>query len=229
MQGWRSTAAAAVAWYRAQPRAVARALRPAGRRRVLQPADRAAPSDRVLRGPPAGVQLQHAGEEGARRRRASTRGSRRCSRAASIRTRAQARSRRAATRRRWPARDAVRAVRRRGRSPGDRRARQRAISIGRAIRCSIAPKRCSRILEHEAMHQETLLYMWHRLPFEQKRAPAGYRAARRRRAAARRVDRRFPPAARRSASTAARCRSAGTTSVRRCASTCRRSRSSATT
>jgi len=31
------------------------------------------------------------------------------------------------------------------------------------------------ILEHEAMHQETLLYMWHRLPFTQKRQPAGYR------------------------------------------------------
>lgn len=31
------------------------------------------------------------------------------------------------------------------------------------------------ILEHEAMHQETLLYMWHRLPFEQKRRPAHYR------------------------------------------------------
>jgi formylglycine-generating enzyme required for sulfatase activity/cephalosporin-C deacetylase-like acetyl esterase len=30
------------------------------------------------------------------------------------------------------------------------------------------------ILEHEVMHQETLLYMWHRLPFEQKRRPAGY-------------------------------------------------------
>jgi gamma-glutamyl hercynylcysteine S-oxide synthase len=30
------------------------------------------------------------------------------------------------------------------------------------------------ILEHEAMHQETLLYMWHQLPFEQKRRPAGY-------------------------------------------------------
>jgi gamma-glutamyl hercynylcysteine S-oxide synthase len=30
------------------------------------------------------------------------------------------------------------------------------------------------ILEHEAMHQETLLYMWHRLPFEQKRKPASY-------------------------------------------------------
>ena len=30
------------------------------------------------------------------------------------------------------------------------------------------------ILEHEEMHQETLRYMWHRLPLEQKRAPAGY-------------------------------------------------------
>src|SRR5205085_5137701 len=25
-------------------------------------------------------------------------------------------------------------------------------------------------LEHEAMHQETLLYMWHRVPYEMKRA-----------------------------------------------------------
>jgi len=31
------------------------------------------------------------------------------------------------------------------------------------------------ILEHEAMHQETLLYMWHRLPFDRKRRPADYR------------------------------------------------------
>jgi ergothioneine biosynthesis protein EgtB len=30
------------------------------------------------------------------------------------------------------------------------------------------------IIEHEAMHQETLLYMWHRLPLEQKRRPKGY-------------------------------------------------------
>ena len=30
------------------------------------------------------------------------------------------------------------------------------------------------ILEHEAMHQETLLYMWHRLPFDQKRRPTSY-------------------------------------------------------
>jgi ergothioneine biosynthesis protein EgtB len=28
------------------------------------------------------------------------------------------------------------------------------------------------ILEHEEMHQETLLYMWHRLPYAQKRSPA---------------------------------------------------------
>jgi ergothioneine biosynthesis protein EgtB len=31
------------------------------------------------------------------------------------------------------------------------------------------------ILEHEAMHQETLLYMWHRLPLDQKRRPGAYR------------------------------------------------------
>ena len=30
------------------------------------------------------------------------------------------------------------------------------------------------ILEHEAMHQETLLYMWHQLPHDQKRRPKGY-------------------------------------------------------
>jgi len=30
------------------------------------------------------------------------------------------------------------------------------------------------ILEHEAMHQETLLYMWHRLPFDLKRRPSSY-------------------------------------------------------
>lgn len=31
------------------------------------------------------------------------------------------------------------------------------------------------ILEHEAMHQETLLYMWHRLPHDAKRRPTNYR------------------------------------------------------
>src|SRR5262245_20648306 len=33
------------------------------------------------------------------------------------------------------------------------------------------------ILEHEAMHQETLLYMWHRLPCDRKRKPARYVAS----------------------------------------------------
>ena len=56
----------------AEPRAIAGAVRSARRRGVLQPADRPAPSDRVLRRPPAGLQLQHAREDGARRRRAST-------------------------------------------------------------------------------------------------------------------------------------------------------------
>jgi ergothioneine biosynthesis protein EgtB len=31
------------------------------------------------------------------------------------------------------------------------------------------------LLEHEAMHQETLLYMWHRLAHDQKRRPGDYR------------------------------------------------------
>ena len=31
------------------------------------------------------------------------------------------------------------------------------------------------LLEHEAMHQETLLYMWHRLPHAQKHRPADVR------------------------------------------------------
>jgi ergothioneine biosynthesis protein EgtB len=31
------------------------------------------------------------------------------------------------------------------------------------------------IVEHEEMHQETMLYMWHRLPLEHKRRPAEYR------------------------------------------------------
>jgi ergothioneine biosynthesis protein EgtB len=30
------------------------------------------------------------------------------------------------------------------------------------------------IIEHEATHLETLMYMWHRLPFEQKQRPEGY-------------------------------------------------------
>jgi ergothioneine biosynthesis protein EgtB len=72
----------------------------------------------------------------------------------------------------WPSRDAIRGY-------GDR--------ADRAILQAFAEKPIERrddpvlrgglaaytILEHEPMHQETLRYMWHRLPFEQKVAPAG--------------------------------------------------------
>ena len=73
----------------------------------------------------------------------------------------------------WPSRDAVRAFA----AEADRRvvdALERAelerpgdplLDRGEAVFA---------ILEHEAMHQETLLYMWHRLPFESKRKPRRY-------------------------------------------------------
>jgi len=76
----------------------------------------------------------------------------------------------------WPSRDEVLAFGRRadeaiidalGRatfdlSGGEHRAMRRGEAIFTA-------------LEHEAMHQETLLYMWHRLPHELKRAPRALR------------------------------------------------------
>ena len=85
------------------------------------------------------------------------------------------------------------------------------------------------ILEHEAMHQETMLYMWHQLPYEQKRAPG--ECARRRGRRERRHPRgsRFRPAAPPSAPARARFPSAGTTSFPASSSTCRPSRSTSTT
>ena len=86
------------------------------------------------------------------------------------------------------------------------------------------------VLEHEAMHQETLLYMWHRLAPSSKR-PASRAAtvldtgSRRRR----RVGCACPRGARRSAPRAARSPSAGTTSTSSVWSTCRRSTSTSTT
>jgi ergothioneine biosynthesis protein EgtB len=75
---------------------------------------------------------------------------------------------------RWPARDAVRAF---------------ADEADRRVVEALSSKELDRpghplldrmeavfaILEHEEMHQETLLYMWHRLPIAQKRTPEGYR------------------------------------------------------
>jgi gamma-glutamyl hercynylcysteine S-oxide synthase len=73
---------------------------------------------------------------------------------------------------RWPSREVIRAY-------GDR--------ADRAIREALMEKDIARaenpvlrnglaaytVLEHEPMHQETLRYMWHRLPYEKKVRPAG--------------------------------------------------------
>ncbi len=65
----------------------------------------------------------------------------------------------------WPSRDEVRAF---------AAACDEAVLAGIAdgVFTSAAVEGLYTALEHEAMHQETLLYMWHRVPYEQKRAPA---------------------------------------------------------
>ena len=110
---------------RPQSRQVAPAVRSAESRRVLQPADRAAPSDRVLRRPPARLQLQHAGQARpwpARHRRparSAVRARHRSPRIARVGS-AFATRRSASSGRRAPS---VQAVRARSRPPGARRAR----------------------------------------------------------------------------------------------------------
>jgi ergothioneine biosynthesis protein EgtB len=59
----------------------------------------------------------------------------------------------------WPSRDDVRAF---------ARACDEAI-LEALERDALPAEGLYTALEHEAMHQETLLYMWHRLPYEQKR------------------------------------------------------------
>ena len=59
-------------------------------------------------------------------------------------------------------------------------------------RACIAREALYTALEHEAMHQETLLYMWHRLPHAQKQAARGVRYELGRRAAAARERSRIP-------------------------------------
>ena len=139
---------------------------------LLHPADRAAQSHRVLRGPPAGLQRDRPPQARARpagRRRAA---------GAAVRARHRSRQRRsggAAQRRRHDL-----AVARRGagvrrsaptRRSSTRSAARRSICRAASIRPCGAARRIFTALEHEAMHQETLLYMWHRLPHEQKQRP----------------------------------------------------------
>jgi ergothioneine biosynthesis protein EgtB len=73
---------------------------------------------------------------------------------------------------RWPPREAIQAY-------GDRadRAIREALLEKDVVRGDHAVLRGGlavyTVLEHEPMHQETLRYMWHRLPFEKKVRPAG--------------------------------------------------------
>jgi len=62
----------------------------------------------------------------------------------------------------WPSRDEVRAF--------ARACDEAVVSAMRALSNDALPlEGLYTALEHEAMHQETLLYMWHRLPYAQKR------------------------------------------------------------
>ncbi len=74
----------------------------------------------------------------------------------------------------WPSRDEVQAYARRADAAILEALRTSTLdSIGRP-----AMRRLEAVyaaLEHEQMHQETLMYMWHQLPYELKRAPDGYR------------------------------------------------------
>src|SRR5258708_29252014 len=71
----------------------------------------------------------------------------------------------------WPSRDEVRAF--------ARACDEAVVSAIAALPSAVLPlEALYTALEHEAMHQETLLYMWHRLPYEQKRgARRGARGA----------------------------------------------------
>ena len=154
--------------------------------------------DRVLRGASAGVQRDRVPEAGPRPPGVDARWSG-CSSAASIPT---ASSRRAAQRRRRPSgRRAMRcstsAPRRRAIVDALRRTplryeRRHASRDARGEAIFTA-------LEHEAMHQETLLYMWHRLPYEQKKPPAPPALRASGACPPPAPGRRFPPASRRSA------------------------------
>ena len=147
-------------WYR-RNRERSRTSSTSSGRGVSLAADRAPPPDRVLRGPPAGVQLQHAREARRSAGRASTSASSACSRAASIRTDEAAAS--GSQRGRWPSRDEVR------RFADECDARVLDALANAPLEQPGHPllheaQAVYTILEHEAMHQETLLYMWHRLP-----------------------------------------------------------------
>ena len=75
---------------------------------------------------------------------------------------------------RWPSRDAVRAFAAEAdRQIGHALLNENLDRPGNHFLDRAEAAFC--ILEHEALHHETLLYMWHRLPFALKRKPTDYR------------------------------------------------------
>jgi gamma-glutamyl hercynylcysteine S-oxide synthase len=76
----------------------------------------------------------------------------------------------------WPSRDEVLSFGRRAdRAIVEALARATFDLAGSEHRAMRGGEALFTALEHEAMHQETLLYMWHRLAHAQKRAPRGLR------------------------------------------------------
>jgi len=73
----------------------------------------------------------------------------------------------------WPSRDEVRAFARACDAAILFALQSRALDALPPSQSRAAIEGLYTALEHEAMHQETLLYMWHRLPYEMKRLPPG--------------------------------------------------------
>ena len=74
----------------------------------------------------------------------------------------------------WPARADVQRIRRAPPTGSSRTPSATPTSSATTIRCSQGAQALWTILEHEEMHQETLAYMWHQLPYAAKRKPEHY-------------------------------------------------------
>ena len=168
--------------------------------RVLHAADRAAQSHRVLRRTPAGLQRHLVPEARARAAPVSTNALETLFARGIDPDSEQEAVPRSGAATRWPSRDEVLDVRAgcRRRDRGGDGARRFDLA-GREHAAMADGEAIFTALEHEAMHQETLLYMWRRLPYAHKqqaaRPLATSSAPRRRRIGAST----FPPAAPRSA------------------------------
>ena len=154
----------------AKPRALARIVRSAHRRGVLFAADRVAASGRFLRGTSPAFSFNTLVKRGLKRSPIDEPLERLFARGIDPDT---ARPADAGVRDVWPGREVVHAF---------------AAEVDRQVIDCLEQADINRpadplldraeavfaILEHEAMHQETLLYMFHRLPFDAKHRPSDY-------------------------------------------------------